>query len=370
MSPLEVGVELDIIDEQQPVNAPTATDTGFLLHSATGVGTPDLALVNSSAEAAAVYPNEASLLAEADAFFGEGGARLYVSKLDAADVPSATARLSDDFGPGQLWAPEVNTAADVAPLADWAFAHNRVGLFNAADGATDAALTTLATALTATDGGRFASLEADTLIIPGVAGGTTREASAAAVKAGMIARNDTATGNPNLAAAGITQGRAHYAIGIKAERTDASRQALAAAQVNTFKNVYGTTLASYGFLTLADLDTLPHWWDLSGSRTVMAIRAKEAAVAEEFMFGEVDGSGAFLTRYEGALRGELAAMQRLGAIYGNDNSPGYRVDVSAVVNPVTQLALGRVTATITVRTSPHARSLVIHIIRRRLDQEV
>lgn len=370
MSPLEIGVELDIIDEQQPVNAPTATDTGFLLHSVAGTGLPDFALLNSPAEASAVFANESSLLAEADAFFGEGGAKLYVSKLDPAAVPTSVARFSDDLGPGQLWAPEVNTATPLGVLAQWCFDHNKIGLFNGTDGATDTVLTTLATSLSSNPGGRFCSLEADTLLIPGVAGGTAREVSAAAVKAGLIARNDTATGNPNLAAAGITQGRCRYAIGLKAERTDASRQALAAAQVNTFKNVYGTTLASYGFLTLADLDVLPHWWDLSGSRTVMAIRALEAAVAEEFMFGEVDGSGAFLTRYEGALRGELAALQRLGAIYGNDNSPGYRVDVSSTVNPVTQLALGRVTATITVRTSPHARSLRIHIIRRRLDQEV
>jgi hypothetical protein len=370
MSPLEVGVEVDIIDEQQPVAAPTATDTGFLLHS-TAEDTPDFAQLNNGADARAAYPDDDALVANADAFFGEGGARLYVSNIAAVtpDIPVSLARFIDDLGPGQLWAPEVVATAGHVSIANWAYDHNRIALLNGPDGATDTALTTLATAAIAAPGARNASMEADTLIIPGTASGTTREVPATATKAGLIARSDIATGNPNLAAAGIQQGRTRYALGTKVDRTDASRQALAAAQVNTFKSVYGTTLAAYGYLTLADLDALPHWWDLSGSRTVMAVRAREAAVAEQHMFATIDGGGGFLTRYEGALRGELAALARLGALYGSETSPAYQVDVSAVVNPIANLAQGQVTATITMRTSPHARVLRIHIIRRRLDQE-
>ncbi|HEY3021811.1 MAG TPA: hypothetical protein VGJ32_16550 [Solirubrobacteraceae bacterium] len=370
MSPLEVGYEVDVIDEQLPVSAPTATDTCFLLHSA-AAGEPDLQEVNSAQDARDAFPATAAIHTNADAFFGEGGGRLYVSKLAAVPVVADTlARFTPDHGPGQVVAPGVVTGPELNTIAEWCWTNNRIAILNGPDGANDAALIALANAVIAGTGGRVAELEADTLLIPGLASGTTREVSAAIVKAALIARSDIATGNPNLAAAGIAQGRCRYAIGMKVDRTDASRQALAAAQINTFKNVYGTALSAYGYLSLADLDTHAHWWDLSGARTVMAARAREAAVAERHMFGQVDGEGQFLGRYEGGLRGELADLARIGALFGNDVSPAYRVDVSEVVNPLAELAEGIVTATLTLRTSPHMRRALVHIIKRPITQEV
>jgi hypothetical protein len=369
MSPIEVGYEVDVIDEQLPVAAPTATDTLFVLHTVAVAGGPDLGEITSASVARDLYPADTTLHAYADAFFAEGGAKMYVSDLDAAAIPASLARFTSDLGPGQIVAPEVVTSVTQAAVVDWAFGTNRIPILDGPDGAADAALIALADALNSVAGARNASLEADTILIPGLAPGTTREVPASIIKAALIARNDIATGNPNLAAAGIQQGRCRYALGTKVDRTDASRQALAAAQINTFKNVYGRAFSAYGFLTLADLTKLPHWWDLSGSRTVMAARAREGAVAEAHLFGQVDGEGGFLTRYEGALRSELAAMQRIGSLFGNDVSPGYRVDVSAVVNPIAELAQGHVDATITLRTSPHARRMHVHIIRRQLTQE-
>jgi hypothetical protein len=367
--PLEVGYEVDVVDELQPVTAPTATDTIFHVHSA-AAGEPALAELTRPQDARDLYPATAALHADADAFFNEGGARMYVSKLTPSDVTGALDRFTADLGPGQLTAPEVVTAPELVALSDWGWAKNRIAVLNGPAGATDAALTTLAEAVIDGTGGRFGGLESDTLTIPGIAPGQTRSVSAAVVKAALIARSDIATGNPNLAAAGIQNGRCRYVIGIADERTDAERQALAAAQINTFKNVYGRAISAYGYLTLANLVQLPHWWDLSGSRTIMAIRAMEAAVAEQHMFGQIDGEGSFLDRYEGGLRGGLSDLQRTGALFGNQTSPGYRVRVSQQVNPLAELAQGLVTAQITARTSPHARALQVNIIRRPITQEV
>ena len=375
MSPLdlELGVDLVVTDEPQPSAAPTATDTCFLIQPTVDAGSPTgLVELRSTAEAKDQFPNEPALLAITDTFFNTGGAHMWVSTLESTPA-SAAALFQPQHGPGQLIAPTVTTAALLEPLKDWCWDTNRVLIANAADGATDANLTSLATSLIDGQSARFAMLEADTILIPGVAAGTTREVSASAVEAALIARSDIATGNPNLAAAGNhtpnAGGQADYALGIKAERSATNQQTLAKAQVNCFRTV-NNRVRSYGYFTLADLDELPHWWDMSGSRTIMAIRAREEAVAEEMMFSQVDAAGLFLDRYQGALAGVCAELQRLGAIYGTPQAPGYRVNVSAAVNPLDQVAKGIISAEIVVKTSPFAGELKITLTRRAITAEV
>ena len=369
--PLDIGVEVGVLDEPQPVVAPTQTDTCFLLHSTTEVGSPaGLTEVRNASQVRDLYEDETPIIALADAYFAEGGARLYIAPLDDAtpDVTAALAMIGPEHGPGQVVAPESVTTTDHAEIAGWAWTTNRFYIADGPDGATDAALIVLADALKATVGGRFAELEADTLTIPGAAAGVTREVPASIVKAALMARSDLATGNPNLAAAGVN-GECRYVVGITGERTGDQRNALGVEQVNTFRTVTGR-IQSYGNRTLANLTTLPHWLDVSGSRVIMAVRARELAVAERHSFGQIDGQRKFFDQYEGALRGELADLARLGAFYGTAEAPGYRVDVSAELNPLEQLMQGVVIAQVVVRTSMFAESLRVNIIRRSLNQQV
>src|ERR1044072_5862507 len=118
---LDLGVDLDVVDAPQPATAPTATDTGFLIHSTTQPGSPtDVELVRSSAEAGAGYEGEVGLLAQVDAFFGAGGSRLYISPLGLGEVAAADL-FGDQLGPGQLMAPEVVAQTDMIGLRDWAW---------------------------------------------------------------------------------------------------------------------------------------------------------------------------------------------------------------------------------------------------------
>lgn len=373
MSPLDIdlGVELDITDDAPPSNSPTATDTGFLLIAFTGAAPAGVTELHSTVQARALWPDEDTVLAAVDAYFGVGGGRLLVSAL-GVDAMVGLNRFQPQYGPGQLIAPEVVVATEQVALRDWAWANNRVYIAQGADGATTTALTTQAEALISSEG-RNSMLEADILLIPGTAPGTTREVGASVVKAGLIARSDRVTGNPNLAAAGAhtpgAAGVAEYVLGVKNERDQNAQSTLARASVNSFRTVNGE-VRSYGFWTLADTDLLPQWWDMSGSRTMMAIRAREGAVAEELLFGQVAADGAFLDRYKGALAGELAEFQRIGAIFGSDAAPGYRVDVSSAVNPLPNLAQGKVTAVIVAKTSPFAADLKLTLTRRAITDTV
>jgi hypothetical protein len=369
---LDLGVDLQITDDPTPSSAPTATSTGFLIHSVATSGAPtDATEIQNAGQARALYEGEAALLAHTDAYFGAGGGRLFVVPLEA-DVEDAVALITPQMGPGQVMAPEVVDAADQQVIRDSVWGTNRVYLADAPDGADEAAVEALAAQLLSSEG-RNSAIWGDTLLIPGLASGVTREVRSSVVAGGLIARSDRVTGNPNLAAAGNhtpgAAGQPDYVLGIKAERPFDEIKRLAQAQVNSFRTV-NQRVRNYGFWTLADLDLLPHWWDLSGSRTMMAIRAEEAAVAEEMMFGQVAADGLFFDKYQGALSGVLARYQRLGAIFGTAERPGYNVDVTATVNPLANVAMGKITAAIRAQTSPFAAELELTITRRAITDTI
>jgi hypothetical protein len=370
---IDLGVDLDIVDDPLPSAAPTATDTCFLLHSMAATGSPaTVQKIDSALDARTTYPNEPGLHAYTDAFFAIGGAKMYVAPLGADEVASA-ALFGSELGPGQMVAPSVVASADMVGLRAAAWDRNRIYVADAPDGSTAGALNTLALALIDDAGGRNTMLNGDTLIIPGYAGGATREVRASIVVAALMARSDIMTGNPNLAAAGNhtpgAGGQPDYVLGIKAERPLAEIKTLATQQVNSFRTV-NNRVRNYGYWTLADLDLLPQWWDVGGSRTIMAIRAQEQAVAEELLFGQVAADGLFLDKYKGALSEYLARLQREGAIFGTANDMGYYVQVDAVNNPTAQVSTGLIKAHIKVRTSPFAASLSITLSRRAITESV
>jgi hypothetical protein len=379
VSPLtiDLGVDVQVVDEPTVAAPPTATDTMFLIHTVAGSASPQTTqVITNNAQAKATYPNEADIQAISDAFFNIGGGRMIVCPQlagDATPAVSAAARITPQMGPGQVVVPEVTTATNLTALRDWCWDNNRILIANPPDGANVAACQTFQAALTDASKSKFTEIEADTILIPGLAPGTTRDVRASVIKAALMARSDIATGNPNLAAAGNhtpgAAGQVGYAVGIKAEHTGAEQDTLAASQVNCFRTVNGQVRA-YGDFTAVNLATLPQWWNVSGSRTIMALRALEQAAAEELVFGQVAGDGLFLDRYYGALAGVCADLQRKGAIYGNDQRPGYSVDVSPAVNPLANIAQGIVTGSIKVKTSPSAVDLEITIVRRQLTQEV
>lgn len=365
---LDLGVDLTIVDEADPAAAPTATDTIFYVRAMAFSGSPaGVQEVNSLSEARTLYPNEPTVQADMDAFFNIGAARVFVSPL--VTTPLAAAQLfTSQMGPGQLVAPAVTTLADLQALRGQCWTDNRIFIAQAADGTSDAAATSLADSLKDAVGARNMMLEADWVYIPGVAAGTTRLIAGSVAQAALMARSDINTGNPNLAAAGGEHtpgsgGQHDYIVGIKGERPASSQKTLAKSQVNCWRTV-NNRVRKYGYWTLADLALLPVWWDIGGSRTMMAIRAQEQAVAESLMFGQVDATNGFLDRYAGALSGVLAELQRKGALYGTDQNKGYSVVVSPANNPVSQVATGLVKASIVARTSPFAGALKLTLSRR------
>lgn len=361
------GVDTFVIDESLTGAAATATDTLYLL-SPDGPATPT---ATTSADT-----GKPILDAQIRAYFTDGGKAITLQGYDAVvgvlpSLAEAIALLPP--GPGQVVAPEVVTSPEQITIAGDSWERNKVALLNGPSTATDTDLTTLATAIVAGADARGAALFADVAQYPGLTPLTTDDVPWSITVAALIARNDRLTGNPNLAAAG--KRGISSAIGVTNLRNDTQRTALNTGQVNTAKDVFGS-LRNYGFRTLADLDTLPHWWDLSGSRTVMAFRARAAAIDEDFVFDQVDGGGGMIGRYESRLRDALKDLYDIGALYGKTPDDAYRVDTGDLsdpndpINPLENLAQGEVAAKVYLRTSPYAEHVTTTIVRRAITAAV
>lgn len=290
------------------------------------------------------------------------------ASITEAQWTAALARFVAELGPGQVSAPGRTTdAAHQALNAHAGPAHNRVALLDGVDTATAATL--IAAAAAARGSGRYGALFAPWATVPGVAGLTTRTVPYSAVAAGLIARNDAAGGNPNIAAAGVN-GQAVYATGLsQAAFSDSDRAALNDAGVNVAIVKYGA-VRSYGFRSLADPAADPGWTQFTNARLVMAYTAEAEAVAERYVFAQIDGQDHTIGDFNGDLKGVAMVFYNDGALYGATSDEAFSVNTGANVNTAATKAAGEIHADVVLRISPFGEKVEIHIAKRAVTESV
>jgi len=296
----------------------------------------------------------------------KGGTDGTVPVSKASTLAAALSTCRADLGPGQVLAPgkssaEMHTAmlAHAAGTADAGV--NRVAFLDGPVGASEAELKTLAGTQRGSVQDRYGALWAPWVQIPGLAPGTIRVVPWSSIQAGIVARNDAA-GHPNQAGAG-SFGVSRYATALNRTFTDAERENLLVAGVNTARSVYGV-IESYAFRTLVDPNgTRGAWRELNHARLNMAIVAKSNAVGEEIIFSQLDGRGHTLAKFNGMLAAELKQLYDDGALYGDEPTEAYVVNTGPAVNPPAQLAEGVVKAVLSVRMSPHGELILIEIVK-------
>lgn len=284
-----------------------------------------------------------------------GGTDDHASATDA-NWETAIGLFTKDYGPGQVSYPGRTTDQAHIDLLEHAVAQHRKAILDGPDTASNTTLAASSAAARAanTTNARVGDLYAPWDTVPGITGGTTRTVAPSARVAGNIARNDAKTGNPNLAAAGAL-GLAQYAIGLsQVPWTDTVRNALDVAGVNVSIVKYGG-VRTYGNRSLADTVTDPNWVDAANSRLFQALLWGLDAIAESYVFAQLDGKRHTITKFGRDLDAYLTPFRdELDALHS------FIVDV-VTPNTAVTIAAGELHAQVSVKVSPHADDVILEI---------
>jgi hypothetical protein len=382
------GVDIISRDQAAPRSAPTNTSVWFVV-GATAIGPITPTPISSMTQYESIFGTRSGdgipMYDALDAYFREGGSLAMVQTTNAtpstlstkkssksedaapetqavptaSDVIAALAKLDSKLGPGQVSAPGLTATAIHQAILDHVLATNRVALLEAPPG--DATLLAAAAApLQTHEAAKFAAFFAPQATIPGVASSTTRTIGFASIEAGIIARNDVQY-TPNVPSAG-TLGISLYALDLSDLFTDTEYETLNESGVDMARNVYGV-IEAYGYRTLVDSTVDPLWWNFGHARLHMAIVAQAGAIAERYVFKQLDGRGLMIADFGSELSGMLVPFYDKGALYGATAAEAFSVNVGASVNTPDTIANGELHAVIELKMSPFAEYVVVEIVK-------
>lgn len=280
-------------------------------------------------------------------------------------------RFTQDFGPGQIFAPGRTTTVSFVQTAKHAEANRRVAILDGPDTAVVATLTALPASVIdlSLKRSRFSGLFAPWIRVPGLTSGTQRLLPPSAMVAGVMARNDGLGFSPNEPAAG-ERGIFRQALSLTQTWTDTERQTLNNAGVNVCRDLFGVRKI-YGYRTTADPTTDFKWITLSNSRLHRAIAALAYAVGERFIFRQIDGQGRLVSEFGAALIGEACMPFFIaGSLYGATPDDAFSVNIGPTINTPATIANNELHAVISVRMSPFGEEIDIEIVKYLITEEI
>lgn len=361
------GVNITSVAVRPRRGAPTDTGTAFFVGPTSTGPTTGFVKIERAADYAGSFGSRTGAAANisdaVELFFAEGGSVAYIARTVTGGTPrtvtDALGAFPADLGPGQVLAPGDSTTATWGALLTHAADTNRTALLDAAQDADATALDTAATTVQGLANAHYGGLWAGWPQIGAAAGGTgLRAVPPSALIAGLIARQDAATGDPTEAPAG-NAGYSRIGVGVSGPVfTDAQRTALTADGVNTVR-VGFDGVQNYGFRSTT---LLPEWSQLTAHRTRMMLVARLRALGEQFLFRGIDGQGFLLAEFAGTLTGELNRLYLLGALFGENADDAYLVDVGPAVNTPASIAAGELHAVVLARVSPFAEQVAIDLV--------
>lgn len=311
-----------------------------------------------------------------DYFFQERGAEIYISPAVHSavagtyetNIATALALLTRDLGPGQVAVPGRKTAATRLALAVHASTNNRIAITSATSSATPGTMTADAAIASITaEQERYIGLFGPDVNVA-VSSGVTRLISPEAIVMGLMSRRDGEGVTPNQPAAGIL-GESQTAVSPAFNYTDVDRTTLNVNGVNILRGMYGGVRV-YGYRTLADPTTDDNWVNLANARLFMAIQAKADAIAERFVFRQLDGRRLTIAEFGGALTGMLLPYWQAGSLYGETPDLAFRVDVGINVNTDATIANRELRANVILRVSEFAEEVIFEIVKSRITEAV
>ena len=280
------------------------------------------------------------------------------------DVATALARFEYGLGPGQVAAPGYTTTVVHTEVLKHCDAMRRVALLDLPDSASAATLVAGVQALALVKGVRYAQALAPWLSYPGPSGAPVT-VPFSGVQAALIARADAATGNPNQTAAG-SNGMHRGTLGLSQVYDDATRKSLNEQGVTLAKEKYGA-IRTYGGRTAAGpADT--NWLPFGNARVLMALAHEADAVAENYVFRQIDGGRRLFAALETDLNGVCLRYFNLGALFGDSAEEAFTVDTGAQVNTIASISAQEVHAVIRARVSPFGEWVAIDVVKVPIQQ--
>lgn len=347
---------------------PTETGTAFLVYAgAGGPSTPTVCLSAADATAASVPAAQAAWVGDA---LEQGAPKVVVLRAAAVDAAAVTqtewgtalAKLTKEYGPGQVCIPGVSTAAAYAALLAHAATNTTRAVFldSASSVGSAATLATTAAGLASANGAERAGLFSAWETVP-AAGGTTRDVPGSVIAAGLAARGDAFVGHTNNAPIfdqGHGAGIVRRATAVTTTYSDTEADTLYDAGVNTFRVVNGA-VALTGWRSLGDDTTFRQ---LNVGRLAMLMVAGLGDVMYQFLGRQIDGRGHLFAEVEGAIRGLLLDIYNRDGLFGETPDEAFDVDCSAANNPGTSVAAGQLHASVVVSAAPHTEQLTIDVV--------
>ena len=185
------------------------------------------------------------------------------------------------------------------------------------------------------------------------------------VQAALIARSDAVTGNPNEAAAGAN-GIHRGTLGFSQVYSDADRKSLNEQGVTLAKEKYGSVRTYGGRTAAGPADT--NWLPFGNARVLMAVAHEADAIAENYVFKQIDGGRRLFAALESDLVGICLRYFNLGALFGATAEEAFNVDTGEQVNTLQTIAALEVHAVIRLKASPFGEWVAIDIVKVPIQQ--
>ncbi len=292
--------------------------------------------------------------------------------LSDSDYVSALSSFAYDLGPGAVAIPGQSGATVWSGLLDHAAENNRIALcaFDASD--TPSVAKTSIASMYSDPSADFAGFYYPWVKIPdpataGLQIAQSPEGFVAAARSKAVTQD-----GPWMPGAGLVS-ESSFVSGVVTALSSADGDALDEKRINAIRKI-GNTIRVYGARSASPDEV--NWRYLSNRDTVNFIAWGAEERLEDFVFSTIDSRGSLFARIESALIGLLDPIRLDGGLYeafdedGNQVDGGYSVEVSEELNPLQNLAAGKVTARVNVRVSSVGDQISVIVTKSNLTTSV
>lgn len=275
-------------------------------------------------------------------------------------ITAALDRLPYELGPGQVAMPGLTSADAWLAIVEHVNRTRRNGLLDFVDSSDPTVLAAAVAAVEGVPGVRFCAPFGPWAVYPSQTSPVSVDVPYSAIQAGLIARSDAATDNPNVPAAG-SNGISRMALGVTQTYTDDEREALNSLGCNIAVVKYGD-VRTYGYRTAAGPDDT-NWIWFGNSREINALAHEADAIAENYVLRQIDGQGVVFASLHNDLKGLCLEHWRRGALYGATPDEAFQIDTGSNVNTIDTIKAGEIHAVVRVKCSPTAEWVQISIVK-------